>query len=555
MTTKVSNVGSEAATRDDYALRQVPPTWRYPGSSLVLALGGGATAAFFLAFPAQLAASFGVLNVLIGMAYALVLQTALNYVFVRKASCTGLNSDLMSRGLALGFDGSAWTTLVYWATWVIFFAVEGQILAGALAQLLRLPDWSSYLIVGAIFLPLVAYGISFMYRFQKWTLYLYLLGLALLLARVFTMPDLGTSVSNAGELSEGATLGGLGLLGVIAAYNGLIGNVTFGHADVGRLLANDRSLVSGKKTDVFWLSFLPYSFMAYVVFGLLGLLFWTVTEETNPGKYFVELIGVVGFLLIIVTQMRINLINAYSGSLCLANFFSRLKFTPNRSFWAVVMVGVGVALMFGNVLAHVEAILTFEGVLIAAWLGVVFTDMVFVRGVKGYGPKNGQFIEYRRAMLTHWNMVGVLPLVASTILGATLALGGATGVLGGEVLLYVSGFVTFLVAGLLTLLLGLRDRGRSYAVRDLIGWPRDDSVVECPIDNEVVSTADMFPCPFHEKWICATDCMGTRGCGEMCKSHTEEQLLQIPLPPRTERLRSVNDRLSEKSNASEAPQG
>jgi purine-cytosine permease-like protein len=393
-----------------------------------------------------------------------------------------------------------------------------------------------------------------MYRFQKWTLILYALGIGILLVKVLTEPNLGDSLSNIGELSEGATLGGLGLLGVIAAYNGLIGNVTFGHADIGRLLANDKSLVSGRRTDNFWLSFLPYSFIAYVLFGLLGLMFWAVTKETNPGTYFVQLIGVIGFLLIMVTQLRINLINAYSGSLCLANFFSRLHITPNRSFWAIAMVVIGVALMFGNVLEHVETILTFEGVLIAGWLGVVFTDMIFVRGVAGYGPSNGQFIEYRRAMLTHWNLVGVPALVVSTILGSVLALGGATGMLGGELSLYLSNFVAFIVASLLTLFLGLRDRGRSYAVRDLIRWPRDDSVVECPLDHEVVSTADMFPCPYHEKWICATDCMGTRGCGEMCKSQTEKELLQIPLPPRTEWLTSVNDRLPRQSNAQdEAP--
>jgi cytosine permease len=143
-----ANVGSEAAARDDYALRQVPPTWRYSRSALILALSGGSTAAFFLAFPAQLATGFGVQNVLVGMVYALVLQTALNYVFIRTASRTGLNSDLMSRGLALGFDGSAWTTLIYWVTWVIFFGIEGQILAGALAEQVGIPSWLSYLIVG-----------------------------------------------------------------------------------------------------------------------------------------------------------------------------------------------------------------------------------------------------------------------------------------------------------------------------------------------------------------------------------------------------------------------
>lgn len=537
-------VGTGKIAREDYALRQVPPTWRYRGSTIVLSLLGGGTAGVFLAFPAQLAGPFGVLNVLLGIVYVFVIQTLLNLVFVKTASRTGLSSDLMSRGLGLGFDGSAWTTLIYWVGWITVFATEGQILASALTAQTGIPDYGTKLIIGAIFVPLVLYGLGFMAKFQTWTLYLYVIGMAGLLAKVvFTGPGADT-LENFYQ-THAHSVGGIGLLGVLAAYNGLLPNVVFGHADLARLLANDESLTKRGKKDLLWISVLPYSLFAYVVFGVIGLYLWAATGgDTNPGTYFVGTIGIAGFLLIFLTQIRINLINAYSGSLSLANFFSRVHYTPGRPFWAIVMVVAGTAMMYLNVLDNLGTILTYQGVLLFAWIGVVLADLVIVRGIHRYGPDGGRFIEYRRSMLPHWNYVGVAPLAISTVVGVGLAVGGQHGKFGGSIALDLSSWIALFLAIALTWVLGVRDRGRSYAIRPIIRWPRSDVVVECPLDHEVVSTGDLFPCPFHKQWICSEDCMSTRDCREACKGMGEEQLLQIAvMPPRSESLASVNREL------------
>lgn len=117
-----TRVGSKMAEKEDYALSQVPETWRYSWGSLIFSMLGGGTAAIFLALPAQLAGEFGLANVLLGMFVAMFIQTILNYALVSSASRTGLGSAFMSRGLALGFGGSAWTQVVYGASWLIFFA-------------------------------------------------------------------------------------------------------------------------------------------------------------------------------------------------------------------------------------------------------------------------------------------------------------------------------------------------------------------------------------------------------------------------------------------------
>jgi cytosine permease len=533
-------IAAGSAARDDYALSKVPPTWRYRTSEVVLSLLGGATAAIFLALPAGLSASFGIGNVLIAIVYAVVIQTLLNVLYVKVASRTGLGSSLMSRGLGLGFDGAAWTTLLYWVSWLTYFATEGQILASALAAQTGLPLKVSYLLVGLVFLPLVLYGLQFVAKFQKWTLYLYVVGMAALLIIVLTSVDF--SVSRGFLAAHVGTVGGVGLLGAIASYNGLVGNVAFGHADMGRLLANGRSLAPASRRGALWVALIPYAVGAYVIAGGVGLFLWAAAGgDANPGKYMVTIMGVAGFLLIVLTQLRINLINAYSGSLSLANFFSRLHFTPGRSFWAVTMVVLGTVAMYLDVLGHLGTVLTLEGVLLAAWVGVTVADLVLVRGRGKHGPDGGRFIEYRRAMLPHWNWTGVIPLFAATVVGSVLAVGGLFGHLGGQITLYLSNWVSFLIATCLTWWLGMRARGRKYAIRPVIAWPRDDLVVACPLGDEVVSTDDLFPCPHHEQWICSQDCMQTKGCGDACRSTPEPVLLEIaPLPPRTPHLEQIN---------------
>lgn len=535
-----SRIGTKTAAREDYALLQVPETWRYNWSSLVFSLLGGGTAAIFLALPAQLAEQFGIANVVVGLFCAMIIQTLLNYPIVKAASRTGLGAELLSRGLGFGFYGSAWTTLLYWISWLIFFGTEAQVLGDAITAAFGVPSSLAYVIVGAAFIPLVLYGIAFISKFQKWTLYLYIVGLIALLWKAFTIPDFNSTVAN-GFSDFGSNLNGLAFLGVMAAYFGLIGNVTLGHSDIARLGATEKTLLKGRKIGPFWLSVIPYSFVAYLFLGSLGILFWLVTKNDNPGSYFVGVLGPFGFLLIIITQLRINLVNAYSGSIALSNFFSRYKFLPGRSILAVSTVVIGTALTFGDILGNLSLVLTILGVLFMAWLGVILADLLINRKLFGYGPNNGQFIEYRRALVTNLNYAGLIPMFGSTIIGLLLYFGG----FGGEIIKNLATPITFLIAAVGTVLTGLKVKGNSYSKRKPVEWKRDDYVIECPVEHEIVSTESMVPCPFYDKWICSQACMATKDCGEICTTTSYDTLSKISLPNRTSYLKEINEQLKE----------
>src|SRR5699024_1346526 len=113
------------------------------------------------------------------------------------------------------------------------------------------------------------------------------------------------------------------------------GNVTLGHSDIGRLGATDKTLLKGGKQGAFWLAFLPYSFFSYMFLGALGVFVWLIVHDTDPGTYFVSLLGPLGVAVILITQLRIELMNAYSGSIALSNFFSRYRFVPGRPILAI----------------------------------------------------------------------------------------------------------------------------------------------------------------------------------------------------------------------------
>jgi|GEM_PF-7097033 len=536
-------IGTTRAVREEYALLEAPPTWRYKWGTIVLSLLGGGTAAVFLATPAQLASSVGIVNVLVGLVVAMIIQTTLNYFLIRAASDSGLGTELLSRGLGFGFYGSAWTTLLYWVSWVIFFGSEAQVMGDSLASVIDIPNWVCYLIVGAAFIPLVLYGVGFIEKFQKWTLALFVIGYVVLIVVTLTRDDLTERFSNA-AIDDWGSFGIIPFLGVMGAYFGLIGNIALGHADMGRLGKNSSSLRgSNGKRGVFALSFIPYSFVAYILLGVLGIVFWMSTGDPNPGSYSVAILGNAGFLLILVTQLRINLVNAYSGSIALSNFFSRYRLTPGRSIFAVVTVILGTALAFGDVLGRLSVVLTILGIFFMAWLGVLVPRLIILRRTAKMQGVDDVRIEYRRARVLDYDSVGLGAVAVASLVGLVLYFGGKAGHLGGEVTQNISSLVAFMVATCFVVMAACL-AGRYTSQRtEAPAWPRDDAVVECPIEHEVVATRSMVACPFHGKWISSQACIGTVGCGQVCLSASREELLDISLPPRTSYLAVVNEGL------------
>lgn len=513
-----------AERREDYALRYVPAGYRRWGAaSLTGVMLGVATAMFFLAWGGELASAYGTRDLLIGMVFGTVFIGGLGYLLARISSATGLDSDLITRGAGFGFMGSAVTSLIYSFNFLMFFAFEGTIMATAVHdRWTGIPIWVLYLLIGLVFIPLTWWGLTVM-NWVMWVtipLYLGFLGWTMSLA-----VSSGSHVPfwSYGPASPTDPHAGPPLLQVLASVLALISQATIA-ADVGRFIPASRRTSGALAVG------LVSQLVTFLGVTMLGAWFTlSFHGSTNPGAYLASLLGVWGVLFVIVTQLRINVTNVYSGSLAYANFFCRvLHLTPGRQYWVVLTSALGTALMFGGIFAHLTAVLTFEGVFVMAWVMAVVADIV-VNKPLGLSPRN--FL-YKRAHTYKANPVGVGALAVALVVAIPLAF-GAAGPLGKTLAPFVSGALAFLTAPLLALV----TRGRYYqpatVARNLdpalppVGAGAADDAratarpeaghATCVVCAEQFELAEFAACPFHRGAICSVCCAAESHCGDLCK--------------------------------------
>jgi hypothetical protein len=120
----------------------------------------------------------------------------------------------------------------------------------------------------------------------------------------------------------------------------------------------------------------------------------------------------VGVFFVVMSQIKINVTNAYSGSLSWSNFFSRiLHWHPGRVVWIFLNVGIALTLMEANVFSFLNNILGFYSNVAIAWIGAVCADLVIIKPL-GLSPS---FIEFKRAHLYNFNPVGFGSMMVASI--------------------------------------------------------------------------------------------------------------------------------------------
>ncbi|GGA99095.1 hypothetical protein GCM10011491_29200 [Brucella endophytica] len=107
---------------------------------------------------------------------------------------------------------------------------------------------------------------------------------------------------------------------------------------------------------------------------------------------------------VVVSQLKINVMNAYAGSLAWSNFFSRLTHShPGRVVWLVFNVAIALLLMELGIYRLLQETLGIFSIIAMAWLCTISADL-FVNKPLGLSPPG---IEFKRAHLHDINPVGV----------------------------------------------------------------------------------------------------------------------------------------------------
>lgn len=449
---------------DDYSLDRVPREKRNMGwLSITNITFGIATAIFYFQMGSVMALQFGAVNAIISAIYAIIVAGILGTFIAYLSAKSGMNVNLLSRGGGFGYIGASLTSFIYATNFIMYCALEGMILVAAVHYFMpAVPEWVLIVVFGSIVIPLNWFGIKQLDKLQKWSLPIFFIFLAAAIVMATRTPSLyeGTFWS---YMPEGVQVGGTALLLCIGMQHGIMGLTPLLASDYARFLKP-----KDMKLGIFAIGFIPQIF-CFGVMGGLGIWFGVRLGEPNPGVYIVLLLGIWGALFTILTQVRINITNIYSGSLSLSNFFENIfKFTPGRRFWVVVTGVASMVLMLVGIVNHLEVVMTFQGVFLLTWAAILVTDAVVVKRILKIGPG---YYEARQENLHKWNPVGVWSLVIASGLGTIAALGFL-----GTFLQSTAAFFAAILAAILTVVIAIATKGRYYIKQENTNVDRQDYI-------------------------------------------------------------------------------
>ena len=544
---------------EDYALRYTPKSFRRWSEFRVANTAFGSLS--FLALEAiggAIALNYGFSNALwailvVGLA---IFLTGLPIAYY--AARFGLDMDLLTRGAGFGYLGSTITSLIYAVFTFIFFALEAAIMALGLQMVVDWPLEWCYVLSAVVVLPLAMRGITLISKLQAWTqpLWLFLL----------LLPFVWIAVSQPQLYRDFATLSGLrsGSSHFQPLMFGAAATVIFSlvvqigeQVDFLRFLP-ERTAANRKR---WWAAVLVAGpgWIGMGMFKMAGgafLAFAALQFEVDahraaePTQMFLagfrQAVGLPGLavamtvVFVVVSQMKINLTNAYAGSLAWSNFFARVtRSHPGRVVWLVFNVGIATLLMTLGVFGALEKVLAVYSNVAIAWVGALVADLVINKPL-GLSPAG---IEFRRAHLYDFNPVGL----GAMLLAATVASCAYAGLLGEEAAAF-SAFIALALSMALSPLLAWATKGRYYLARPPEQLWKPGEAVRCTVCENQFESEDMAHCPAYSAPICSLCCSLESRCHDRCKtgSRASEQLRAVMavLLPRRWALK-VNFRLGQ----------
>ena len=577
-------VGSE--TMEDYALRFTPQRFRKWSEWRVANTAFGAASFLILeALGATLLVQYGFIN-----AFWAILATGL-IIFVAGlpisvyAARYGVDMDLLTRGAGFGYIGSTITSLIYASFTFIFFALEAAVMAYALELALGIPLAWGYLICAVVVIPLVTHGVSVISRFQVWTQPLWLVMMVVPFAAVLVLdPGAFSGITHYGGESGHGREFNWHLFGAALTVGIALITQMGEQADYLRFMPAQQP---GKPLR--WWAGVLAGGPGWVLLGVLkmlggALLAWLalshmvpIERAVDPNQMYLaayEYILPYGWavaataLFVVISQMKINVTNAYAGSLAWSNFFSRLTHShPGRVVWVVFNTLIAFMLMEMNVFHAIGEVLGLYSNLAIAWMMAVVADLVINKPM-GWSPKG---IEFKRAHLYDINPVGVGAMGLASVLSISAHLG-----LMGDLAQAFSAVIAMVTALITSPLIAWATQGKYYIARPaeqkvtwhsfrpvasggahpetpqnglgpaagaapLQGGDMPDRagavLLRCVICEREYEGPDMAHCPAYQGAICSLCCSLDARCGDLCKPHARLQVqwqaaLRAVLPQR-----------------------
>jgi signal transduction histidine kinase/CheY-like chemotaxis protein/purine-cytosine permease-like protein len=516
-------------TMEDYALRFTPRSFRKWSEMRVANTAFGAASFLILeAVGATLLVQYGFLN-----AFWAILATGL-IIFLAGlpisvyAAKHGLDMDLLTRGAGFGYIGSTITSLIYASFTFIFFALEAAVMAYALELAFDIPPAWGYLICAVVVIPLVTHGVTAISRLQVWTQPIWLVMLVVPYVFVFW--------HNPGLLDEIAHYGG--------APAGGADGTQFNLYLFGTAMTVGIALMTQMGEQVDYLRFMPEKtaqnrkrWWAGVLIGgpgwvvpgvakMLGgmlLAYLAISHSVptdravDPNQMYLAAYEYVFsrpgwavaavMVFVVISQLKINVTNAYAGSLAWSNFFARLTHShPGRVVWVVFNTLIALMLMELDVFRALGGVLGLYSNIAISWIMAVVADLVINKPL-GLSPPG---IEFKRAHLYDVNPVGVGAMGAASVLSIAAYLGFF-----GPLAEAFSALIALITAMVVSPLIAWATKGRYYISRTSPGL--FTGLQQCVICEREYESDDLAHCPAYLGNICSLCCSLDARCNDLCK--------------------------------------
>ncbi|MDO9402735.1 MAG: ATP-binding protein [Polaromonas sp.] len=544
-------------TMEDYALRFTPQRFRKWSEWRVANTAFGAASFLILeAVGATLLVKYGWTNAFWAiMATGLIIFMAGLPISIYAAR-HGVDMDLLTRGAGFGYIGSTLTSLIYASFTFIFFALEAAVMAYALELALNIPPVWGYLICALVVIPLVTHGVSAISRLQVWTQPLWLVMLIVPFIYVFVRdPGAFSGVLHyGGEKGVGAEFN-LHLFGAALTVGIALITQMGEQADYLRFMP-----VQNKAKPLRWWLGVLGGGPGWVILGVIKMLggallaylaisnMVPVDRAVDPNQMYLAAYEYVfpdyGWavaataIFVVVSQLKINVTNAYAGSLAWSNFFSRITHShPGRVVWVVFNTLIAFMLMEMNVFEALGDVLGLYSNIAIAWIMAVVADLVINKPL-GLSPKG---IEFKRAHLYDINPVGVGAMALASVLSVTAHLGFY-----GDLAQAFSAVIAMTTAFITAPLIAWATKGRYYIARRSPGIETTNAdgsykawaTQYCVICEREYENPDMAHCPAYQGPICSLCCTLDARCGDLCKPHASlssqwSSALRWLLPKRT----------------------
>jgi cytosine permease len=455
---------------EDHALNRVPQDQRKGGWTLSWMTMGIVTTLVQLTIGSYASAVDGVgLAVLAGVLVALF-GGGLGWLVGNISRHEGISSTVTSRFYGFGYRGSIIASAIFSFMILGFLALENALLYYGTLFALGWNDTTGhrvliYGVLTVLWIVLTTFGVNQVIRVSS------ILVVAFLILLLFMVDRAGfqSGTTFAQIFGHPALIPGLGggwsrFATVLVALAGSQGALALVDADYARYARKPRDVVTMAFSGSFMMGVIILLAGSIIVYGGMGpvihylLAHHAATPATavsaansmaanDTGAYFVVLSAVAGFILMYAAQAKAQVLNTYSGSLALTNFFDAVaNWRPGRFFMVVLGNLIAMAMVAAGILSTLEAWLNILGIATTAFCAVMIADYYLVRRQT---PADRDKVEAV-------NVAGVVSVVVGSLVAIILENSGV----------FPLGFLTALVVvGLLYVVL------RQYVLRPGAGTP------------------------------------------------------------------------------------